>query len=98
MKEMVWRTIPTWVCRIVFAVVLASFISYISALMQAQVAQAWAPFGLDKICDIQYVMDPPAYSTSTVDTGHTTDGLNVTPTKVSYTEISDFWGAYGSSG
>lgn len=98
MKEMVWRTIPTWACRIVFAVVLASFISYISALMQAQVAQAWAPFGLDKICDIQYVMDPPAYSTSTVDTGHTTDGLNVTPTKVSYREISDFWGAYGSSG
>ena len=42
-KEMLGRTIPVWVCRIVFAVVLASFISYLSALMQAQVAQAWAP-------------------------------------------------------
>lgn len=97
-KELLGRTIPAWVCRILLAVVAASFISYLSALMQTQAAAAWAPFGLDKICDIQYTMDAPVYSTSTVDAGHTVDNRNVTPTKVSYTNISDFWGAYGSAG
>ena len=84
--------------RIFIALVVGGLIAIASAMMQHQAADAWAPFGLDKICDAQYTMNAPSFSDSTIESGHTTDGTNIKPTKVSYTDITDFWGAYGSAG
>lgn len=84
--------------RIFIALVVGGIIAIASAMMQHQAADAWAPFGLDKICDAQYTMNAPSFSDSTIESGHTTDGTNIKPTKVSYTDITDFWGAYGSAG
>ena len=84
--------------RIFIALVVGGLIAATSAMMQHQAADAWAPFGLDKICDAQYTMSAPSFSDSTIESGHTTDGTNIKPTKVSYTDITDFWGAYGTAG
>lgn len=90
--------IPKWFVRILLAVILASVITNISAIMQAQVSHAWAPFGLDKICDAQYSMSPPGYSDSPENHGHKVNGTDVSPSNTSYKEIQDPWGAYGTSG
>ena len=61
-------------------------------MMQHQTADAWAPFGLDKICDAQYTMNAPSLFLIQLSNQATTDGTNIKPAKFPYTDITDFTG------
>ena len=93
-----FRAVSKLLIKIFLTLTLAGVISTISAVLQHQAANAWAPFGLDKICDVQYNMDAPGVPDSADSPGHKVDGTNVLPNSSKYTDLSDFWAPYGNSG